>query len=332
MNVVFIVPTGVGAEIGGHSGDATPAAKLIASLCNKLFIHPNVVNAADTNEMTENMLYVEGSILDRFLEGQIGLEEVHQNKILVAVSGPISPEMVNAISGARATIGADISIVELNTPIEMIASVVDNIAGGTVSRWQEAVDQVSSYDFDVLIVCSPIITKVEEVVAYLSSQGGVNIWGGVEAKLSKLMSERLGKPVIHAPIESVVLKQFKGVVDPRKAAEMVSTCYLHCCLKGAHRAPKVSMKDSAYWNTDIDFMITPPWVFGRPHTACMKARIPIIVVEENMTTGKCRSPDIFIKAKNYLEAAGIISAKKAGVLPSTVTRPLKPTVVRENQK
>ena len=61
----------------------TPAAKLIASLCNKLFVHPNVVNASDINEMTENMLYVEGSILDRFLEGQIGLEEVYTNKILL---------------------------------------------------------------------------------------------------------------------------------------------------------------------------------------------------------------------------------------------------------
>ena len=49
MNIVFIVPTGIGAEIGGHSGDATPAAKLISSLCDRLFTHPNVVNASDIN-------------------------------------------------------------------------------------------------------------------------------------------------------------------------------------------------------------------------------------------------------------------------------------------
>ncbi|MBW7990019.1 MAG: DUF3326 domain-containing protein [Planctomycetes bacterium] len=53
---VFIVPTGIGAEIGGHSGDATPAAKLIAAACDKLIVHPNVVNASDINEMSENML------------------------------------------------------------------------------------------------------------------------------------------------------------------------------------------------------------------------------------------------------------------------------------
>ena len=79
FNGVFIIPTGLGAEIGGHAGDASPAAKLVASVCDNLVIHPNVVNASDINEMTENMLYVEGSILDRFLEGSIGLKKVHSN-------------------------------------------------------------------------------------------------------------------------------------------------------------------------------------------------------------------------------------------------------------
>ena len=111
MNIVMVVPTGIGAEIGGHSGDATPAAKLIASTCDKLFIHPNIVNAADINEMTNNMLYVEGSILDRFLEGQIGLEVVYNNKILVVDNSPVKPEIVNAVAGARATVGADIEII-----------------------------------------------------------------------------------------------------------------------------------------------------------------------------------------------------------------------------
>ena len=104
---VMIVPTGIGAEIGGHSGDATPVAKLLASMCEKLFIHPNIVNASDINEMTENMFYVEGSLLDRFLEGQIGLEEVYSNKMLLVVN-EVRTEIVNAVSGARMTMGADI--------------------------------------------------------------------------------------------------------------------------------------------------------------------------------------------------------------------------------
>ena len=75
FNAVFIIPTGIGCTIGGHAGDATPAARLIASICDILIIHPNVVNASDINEMTENMWYVEGSILDRFLNNLVFLKK-----------------------------------------------------------------------------------------------------------------------------------------------------------------------------------------------------------------------------------------------------------------
>ena len=97
---VMIIPTGIGAVIGGHAGDATPAAKLIAGCCDKLIIHPNVVNASDINEMTSNMLYVEGSILDRFLEDRLNLKEVKQNKILVATNKPIKNETINAVAAS----------------------------------------------------------------------------------------------------------------------------------------------------------------------------------------------------------------------------------------
>ena len=327
MNVVFIVPTGIGAEIGGHSGDATPAAKLIASVCDVLFIHPNIVNASDINEMTENMLYVEGSILDRFLEGQIGLEKVYCNKILLAVNSPVKSEIVNAVSGARATMGADIEILELKTPLKMIASMTNGKASGDIYNLDEVIQQVNQYDFDVLVVNTPIETNNDDVRDYLTKDGGTNIWGGVEAKLSKLMSEKINKPVIHAPVENnEVFKTFNEIVDPRKAAEMVSVCYLHCCLKGGHVAPKISLKDGAYWNTDIDFMISPS-VFGRPHVACLKSGIPVIIVEENKTVLEDKIPDSFIIAKNYLEVAGIICAKKAGVIISSIRRPLKRTKV-----
>ena len=328
MNIVFIVPTGIGAAIGGHSGDATPAAKLIASLCDKLFIHPNVVNASDINEMTENMLYVEGSILDRFLEGQVGLEEVYGNKILLAVNSPVKPEIVNAVSGARATIGADIEIMELGTPLKMIASVINGRASGEIYNLDEAIHQIAQFDFDVLVVNTPIEASDDEIRGYLAKNGGTNIWGGVEAKLSKHMSEKLNKPVLHAPVEnSEVFKTFNEIVDPRKAAEMVSVCYLHCCLKGGHVAPKISLKDGAYWNTDIDFLVSPVNVFGRPHIACGNLGIPVIAVEENKTILEDKMPDNFIIAKNYLEVAGIISAKKAGVTIPSIRRPLEGTTI-----
>lgn len=324
---VMIVPTGIGAEIGGHSGDATPAAKLIASLCEKLFIHPNVVNASDINEMTENMFYVEGSLLDRFLEGQIGLEEVYSNKMLLVVN-EVRTEIVNAVSGARMTLGADIEILKLETPLRMISTMVGGKASGEIHGLEAAVAQVSEYPFDVLVVNTPIETDDDLVKEYLTQEGGVNLWGGVEAKLSKEMSQMLGRPVIHAPVEnSEVFKNFNEVVDPRKAAEMVSVCYLHCCLKGGHVAPKISMMDEAYWNTDIDFLITPVNVVGRPHLACLASDISVIAVKENKTVLNDLMPEEFIVVENYLEAAGVIAAKKAGVSITSVRRPIFKTRV-----
>lgn len=335
MNVVFIIPTGIGAEIGGHSGDGTPAAKLIASLCDRLFIHPNVVNASDINEMTENMLYVEGSILDRFLEGKIGLEETRGNKILLAVNGPVGHEIINAVSAARATMGADIEILELKVPLSMVAFVNSNgQATGAIQYLGEAVKQIKSYDFDVLVVNTPIQTDDEAVIDYLTVEGGTNLWGWVEARLSKIMSKQLNRPVFHAPVDnSEVFRSFNKVVDPRKAAELVSICYLHCCLKGAHRAPRISMsiytdhRPNGFHREDIDFLVTPIDVVGKPHFACMEAGIPVIAVEENRTVLVDRMPDSFIVAKNYLEAAGIIAAKKAGITLSSVKRPLERTKV-----
>ncbi len=326
MNTVFIVPTGIGCEIGGHAGDATPAAKLVASVCDKLFIHPNVVNASDINEMTENMLYVEGSMLDRFLEGEIRLKEVYNNKILVAVN-EVTPDIVNAVSGARVTIGADIEIVKFKISLEMVTSMFKGKASGEILRLNEAIEQISKHNFDVLVVNTPIETDEKEAIKYLVGEGGTNPWGGVEAELSKSMSERLNKPVVHAPImeDSGMLKTLKEIVDPRKAAEMVSICFLHCCLKGAHKAPRISY--DGYQNSDIDFLISPINAFGRPHKACVNAGIPIIAVEENKTVLNDEMPDSVIVAKNYLEAVGIISAKKAGVSLSSIKRPLNKTEV-----
>ena len=45
-------------------------------------------------------------------------------------------------------------------------------------------------------------------------------------------------PVAHAPIEGTIT-EWPHVTDPRLAAEIVSIAYLHCVLKGLHRAPRL---------------------------------------------------------------------------------------------
>jgi len=43
---VLIIPTGIGAAIGGYAGDGIPVAKAIAQVCDRLITHPNFLNGA----------------------------------------------------------------------------------------------------------------------------------------------------------------------------------------------------------------------------------------------------------------------------------------------
>ncbi len=325
MNVVMIIPTGIGCKIGGHAGDATPAAKLLASCCDKLILHPNVVNASDINEMPSNSLYVEGSILDRFLEGSVELKEVYQNKILLAVNSPAKPETVNAVSAARATIGATIEIVELKTPLRMVGRFEEGKATGDVFGWEELVEQVWKHEFDALAIASQVEVSDEVQLKYFAD-GGVNPWGGVEAKASKLIASKLDMPVAHAPIEGASIETqneiYFSIVNPAMAAEAVSNCYLHCVLKGLHKAPRIGKGLSI---DDMDVMISPWGCWGRPHYACVEAGIPIIMVRENTCKLSQLPTTEVIEVEHYLEAAGVIVSMKAGISLESICRPLGAT-------
>lgn len=330
MNTVFIVPTGIGASIGGHAGDANPAAKLIASVSDTLITHPNVVNASDVNEMTENTWYIEGSILDRFLEGKLELKKPKSNKILIVANSPIPTDTINATSSGRATIGINATVLGLNTPLEMIATMENGKATGIVKGYKQLIKQVKKYDFDALAIHTPIIVHRDIALKYFRS-GGVNPWGGVEAKASKLIANLLNKPVAHAPINNVSIEDtelygFKEIVDPRIAPEAISLCYFHCVLKGLHKAPRI---DKGLSVKDIDCLITPVNCIGRPHRACLKAGIPIIAVKENQPQvyDIRPTPKEFIIVDNYLEAAGLVVAMREGIHPSSVRRPIEYTKV-----
>src|SRR5215207_8443558 len=85
FNVVLLVPTGIGAQIGGDAGDAAPVAQLVGTACDNLITHPNVVNASDINELPHNGLYVEGSVLTRLIMGTVGLQKVRSNRVLLVI-------------------------------------------------------------------------------------------------------------------------------------------------------------------------------------------------------------------------------------------------------
>lgn len=94
---MMIVPTGVGASIGGFAGDALPVARALSTVVDCLITHPNVLNAAMLYWPMPNVLYVEGYALDRFAEGLWALQPVHQNKVPLFISHLFFPSSVSAV-------------------------------------------------------------------------------------------------------------------------------------------------------------------------------------------------------------------------------------------
>jgi len=124
FNAVLLIPTGIGAEIGGHAGDGTPVARLLATACDTLVTHPNVVTGSDINEMPENALYVEGSVICRLLMGTIGLQPTRGNRVLVIIDAHKEKLFVNAavnsVSAARSAHGLVCPrVIELDPPIKL---------------------------------------------------------------------------------------------------------------------------------------------------------------------------------------------------------------------
>ncbi|CAM9637765.1 unnamed protein product, partial [Ectocarpus sp. 13 AM-2016] len=70
---VLVVPTGIGAAIGGYAGDALPVARAVSSVVDTLVTHPNVMNGAMLSWPQTGIQYVEGYALDEFCAGRWGL-------------------------------------------------------------------------------------------------------------------------------------------------------------------------------------------------------------------------------------------------------------------
>ena len=109
----FIVPTGIGASIGGFAGDASYWARKFASLPDtKLIVNPNVVNAGCFSGITPNMFYVEGYSLDEFFKGNLYLNESNNNKIGVIFDKGISKGIIdvhiNTINAVKTIYGVDV--------------------------------------------------------------------------------------------------------------------------------------------------------------------------------------------------------------------------------
>ena len=89
--VILIIPTGIGAAIGGYAGDGLPVAKVISQVCDRLITHPNVLNGASLYWNLPNTFYVEGYALDKFAAGEWGLRPVRSNRVGLLLDPGIEP-------------------------------------------------------------------------------------------------------------------------------------------------------------------------------------------------------------------------------------------------
>ncbi len=318
MNAIFVIPTGVGCRIGGHAGDALPAAKLIASVCDNLIVHPNVVNAAYTNEMTENMLYVEGSMLDSFLLGKISLQKVYGNSILFLVN-KITDEMTNYVNAAKHTIGVSIEMREFPIPLEAKGWVDQNgLAGGEISGISEAgyfIEECKlKYPFDAIAIATSVGVDEQIILNYLSGKIRTNPWGKAESLISSQLSYKFKVPVAHAPVEYDsdfwLNYEKKHIILPRQAAEMSTSNFIHCVFKGLHKAPRIS-QTSRGGVSGIDWIIIPDSVDNNIYKS---SGVRIMSVKSNKhCAGKMKHSDIDAFAADYVEAAGMLCAYKSGI-------------------
>ena len=91
--VALIVPTGIGATIGGYAGDALPIARAISAIADVTITHPNVLNGAQLYWPMDSTLYVEGYGLDQVAAGRWALRPVHQNPITLILDAGIEPDL-----------------------------------------------------------------------------------------------------------------------------------------------------------------------------------------------------------------------------------------------
>lgn len=322
----FIVPTGIGASIGGYAGDASVWARKFARE-STLIVNPNVVNAGVFSGITDNMLYVEGYSLDEFFKGNICLSPSSRNKIGVVFDKSITKDVlnihINTINAAKTVYDLDIvgyEITEDEVGVEFFVDSSKISTGGVknVSTLLPAAKKLLERGAEAIaVVCRFADDDINE---NYSDGIGVDPIGGVEAIISHYLSKELKIPVAHSP----AFDDFSistEIVNPKASAEYITPTFLPCVLLGLNNAPKIVAENSShkceniFSVLDLDFLIMPHDAIGSvPVLEAVKRGIKVFAVKENSTVLNVTSELLLIKSgiinvgsyENCLEMVGKI--------------------------
>ncbi len=333
FTTVLIVPTGIGAAIGGYAGDALPVARVMAQVSDRLITHPNVVNGASLYWPLPNVLYCEGYGLDRFAAGDWGLAPVRANRIGLLLDAGIEDDLrwrhLQVADAARATLGLEIGpVVTTSAPLGVsLRQAESGATWGTIERpeallaaGRELIDQGAQAI--AVIARFPDDPGTEALTDYRHGQG-VDPLSGAEAVISHLLVREFGIPCAHAPALSPL--DLDPELSPRSAAEELGHTFLPCVLAGLSRAPRFTTAPTptAVTVSDVDAVVVPASACGGPGLlAFAAAGVPILTVSENPTTLAVTAEALGLGAiacRSYAEAVGVLTALKAGVSPRALT-------------
>ncbi|WP_299410786.1 DUF3326 domain-containing protein [Acaryochloris sp. IP29b_bin.148] len=336
FTAVLLVPTGIGAAIGGYAGDAIPIARMMATVCDRMITHPNVLNGAQLYWPLPNAWYVEGYALDRFAAGDWGLRPVHRNRIGLVLDRAIEPDLrlrhLQAVDAARATLGISVSeVLVTDRPLGVTLKTADSGATwGTLAQPDSllrAVERlVKTGKVSAIAVVARFPDDMEsDALAHYRQGQGVDALAGAEAVISHLVVQQFQLPCAHAPALSPL--PLTPDLNPRAAAEELGYTFLPSVLVGLSQAPQLTRERGPYsdlWCDQVDAVIVPATACGSSTLfSFSRSQTPIITVAENTTTMNTTADALHIScipAQSYLEAAGMLAAIKAG-LDITTLRP-----------
>ncbi|ELR97713.1 DUF3326 domain-containing protein [Gloeocapsa sp. PCC 73106] len=335
--VVLLVPTGIGASIGGYAGDALPIARAIAGLGDRLITHPNVLNGAQLYWSQPNIYYVEGYALDQFALKRWGLRPVKQNSIGLILDQGMELELrlrhLQAADALRATLGLEIKeYILTDAPLGVeLRSAPSGASWGTISNpgslLRAAAKLIDQAKVDAIAVVARFPDEIDSPLLANYRQGsGVDPIAGAEAVISHLIVRTFAVPAAHAPALKPL--PIEPQLSPKAAAEELGYTFLPCVLVGLSQAPRIITNQQRYtpdsiWAEQVDAVIVPADACGSSAIlGFSQLQTKIIAVAENRTSMKVYPESLGIEAfrvESYLEALGAIVALRAGVALTSIS-------------
>ena len=305
----FIVPTGIGASIGGYAGDASCWAREFSNHM-QLIVNPNVVNAGCFSGITPNMLYVEGYTLDSFFKNEINLKESNNNRIGIIYDKAIPQDVlnihINTQNAVQTIYGINVQdyvITEEEVGVEFFIT-NEGISVGNIrniSTLDNATNKLLEAGCEAIAVVCLFADPENDNIDY-SNGYGVDPVGGVEAIISHYISKKYKVPCAHSPA-FIDYSIDSKIVNPKAAAEYITPTFLPCILLGLNQAPKISTKSDTDINiSNLDYLIVPHNSLGGiPVIKAVENNIKVFAIKENTTVLNIDKNKVFTNEQNIIE-------------------------------